>query len=173
MSTGYVIQSLGLSRPPTPPPAVTLPSLPSESSAKVNYWMDFQLFPSSSHQTEKGNDHERPVALERPPNSSSERKSVHWTPSVADNHGKTPRKTRIRHSKPSIERKGSSVEAKALCPAAPDPPVSRVPLPTPRPRRLSTPDLPCLDHEDFCDCCFENPTRKMEAKRKISVPFIE
>ncbi|KAF5871764.1 uncharacterized protein Bfra_008788 [Botrytis fragariae] len=57
-------------------------------------------------------------------------------------------------------------------PRVPSPPVKREPPPTPRPRRLPTPDFEedCDDHLYFCDClgCYEagRPRRVVERERQ-------
>lgn len=103
------------------------------------------------------------------PNTSPDRKKVHWTPNVQDNEGKTIRKPIARQSRPEDKTivLSSKSHRRARTPLVPEPPRSRGPPPAPRPRRLPTPDLPDLKCEDFCDCCYPAPVSKMSAQRKI------
>lgn len=161
MSSSRTTENRQESQPVTPPRSPTLPSPSPDVMAKVFFWMDNQLStwdPKDSAQIEPIL---RSVTPELPPTLISERKSVHWTPEVKDNEGKTLRK--LRSSPSTAGRKGkSSLSHPKYYPRVPEPP--RGPPPAPRPRRLPTPELPDLKHEEFCNCCSKGPMSKMEAQ---------
>lgn len=163
MSSRSTTENQEVSQPITPPRSAAVPSSSPDVIAKVFFWMDNQLSawdPKDARQVEPNS---RPVTPDLPPTPISERKSVHWTPEVKDNEGKTLRKLRSSPSTAGHKRKASMLYP-GYYPRVPEPP--RGPPPAPRPRRLPTPELLDLKHEEFCSCCSKDPMSKMEAQRR-------
>lgn len=175
MGKTYFIEGSALAGPITPPqsPAsIPSPSLSPEVLAKVNDWVNVQPAPFFSESTRKSDREKKTVIEESSSDISSDRKKVHWTSNVQDNQGKTIRRPIARQSRPEDKTLvlSSKTHRRTRTPLVPDPPRSRGPPPSPRPRRLPTPELPDLKCEDFCDCCYTAPMSKMSAQRKISTP---
>jgi hypothetical protein len=176
MSKKYLVEGSALAGPITPPQSpgsADSPSLSPELLAKINDWVNGQPALFSSESTRKIDYEKKTVIQELSPDTSPDRKKVHWTPNVQDNEGKTIRKPIARQSRPEDKTVvlSSKSHRRARTPMVPEPPRSRGPPPAPRPRRLPTPDLPDLKCEDFCDCCYTAPVSKMSAQRKVSAPY--
>jgi hypothetical protein len=149
---------------PLQPSSQPLP--PVDVMAKVTEWLDTQYPPTFSElPREPGNSQ---FSAPPSPTPTVERKMVHWTPSVEDNHGKTSRwlKTKMDDSTKQTNAL-RQIKSRRKTPAVPNPPKARRPPPAPRPRRLATPELPNLQHAQFCACCSTNPVEKMNAQSKI------
>jgi hypothetical protein len=135
-------------------------------TAKVTGWLDAQYPPISTEFPRELGDSQL-YALPSPP-LTTERKMVHWTPSVEDNHGKTSRWLKSKMDD-SIKQTNAprQIKPRKKIPAVPNPPRARRPPPAPRPRRLPTPELQKLQHVQLCACCSTNPVEKMNAQSKF------
>ncbi|KFX90660.1 hypothetical protein O988_08091 [Pseudogymnoascus sp. VKM F-3808] len=139
------------------------PSLTPELAYKVADWLQTQP-PVSTY---------RPIGVDRrgekassSTSSSSDKKSVHWTPDVVDNEKKPRhrRGTKRSSEKPSSSKSRVRQSMPMPMPMAPEPPRAQAPPPTPRFHRLPTPDSSDVECEEFCYCCRTIVGSKMEVQ---------